>query len=332
MTHAIETENLTKTYDGRTNAVDGVSISVGEAEIFGFLGPNGAGKTTTIRMLTTLNSISGGRASVAGHDVAHEQDAVRQSVGLVLQEATVDSGLTGMENLMLSARLYRVHEAEAKARAGELLLLVGLQEAAGRLVRTYSGGMKKRLELITGLIHEPKVLFLDEPTLGLDVQTRTAMWEYIRRINRESRTTIFLTTHYLEEADELCSKVAIIDRGRLLSIGSPQELKSRLGGAVLEIEVATDSDMTGLVASESEHGKVTRSGRMYRVDSPSPQKSLTRVLDAFYERGVQVTTTRLERPSLDKVFLDVTGRTMRQENNSSFGDFAERWHAEGKRE
>lgn len=206
----IETDNLTKVFGG-LKAVDHVTFTVEEGEIFGLLGPNGAGKTTTIKMLTTLLRPTDGRAIVAGYDVVKEASKVRNVIGLVPQELTVDDELTGWDNIMLQATLYHLPEEEGKKRARELLELVGLTDSAKKRVKTYSGGMRKRLELVEGLIHHPRLMFLDEPTLGLDVQTRKAIWDYIRYLNRELGMTVFLTTHYMEEADGLCGRISIID-------------------------------------------------------------------------------------------------------------------------
>ena len=224
MTGVIEAAGLTKVYGGKVRAVDKVSFTVEEGEVFGLLGPNGAGKTTTIKMLNTLASITEGHATVAGHDVAKEPGAVRKSIGGVPQELTADDELSGRENMVLMANLHQVWRSSANSRIDALLGLVDLQDAAGRKVKTYSGGMRRRLQLVMGLLHEPRVLFLDEPTLGLDVQTRTKMWQYIKQLNKEKGLTVFMTTHYLDEADSLCDRIAIIDHGTIRVSGSPAEL------------------------------------------------------------------------------------------------------------
>jgi len=313
MAKAIEAEGLTKVYGPSIRAVDGVSFQVEEGEIFGFLGPNGAGKTTTIKMLTTLATVTEGKSRVMGYDVAKDPDKVRRAIGLTPQEAAVDGDLTGTENLLLSAGLYGVDEAEARKRANELLELVSLQEAARRLVRTYSGGMKKRLELVAGLIHEPSVLFLDEPTLGLDIQTRIKMWEYIRGINKERGMTIFLTTHYIEEADALCDRVAIIDHGRIKVVGSPAELKASLGGDLLELVLPDGPDMSDAIAAMNGGLKVARNGNVYSIRVPHVEDSLQKVSVELWKLGVSIESVRVEKSSLDQVFLDVTGRSIRDE-------------------
>ncbi|MEM3448458.1 MAG: ATP-binding cassette domain-containing protein, partial [Nitrososphaerota archaeon] len=232
----IVVERLVKRF-GNIVAVDEVSFTVNRGELFGFLGPNGAGKTTTISILTTLLKPTSGRALVGGFDVESEADKVRRIVGLVPQDITVDDDLTGWENLMLHAGLYHLDRQEAKRRAREVLELVNLLDAASRKVETYSGGMRKRLELAAGLMHHPQILFLDEPTLGLDVQTRTAIWDYVKRLRNELGMTIFLTTHYMDEADTLCDRIAIIDHGKIRAIDTPTNLKNSLGGDIIELEV-----------------------------------------------------------------------------------------------
>jgi ABC-2 type transport system ATP-binding protein len=333
MTKIIEAEGLTKIYPPSTKAVNGISFYVDEGEIFGFLGPNGAGKTTTIKMLTTLASISEGKCCIAGYDVRTHQNEVRKAIGLVPQDAAADVELTGLENLMLNARLYGLPASKAKENAGKLLELVGLADASKRIVRTYSGGMKKRLELVSGLVHEPKILFLDEPTLGLDVQTRTLMWEYIRGINEERNMTIFLTTHYLEEADSLCRRVAIIDHGQIKVSGAPSELKAGLGGSIMEIKVANEPDLSTLLSSMSGVGRVRRSDRnTYTIEIPKIEQSLQEVFDGLTKMNVNVIDARLEKPSLDKVFLNVTGRSIRDEVVDSGDAFAARAMVRGGRD
>jgi ABC-2 type transport system ATP-binding protein len=232
---AIEVKNLTKEFND-LKAVDGISFQVQEGEIFGLLGPNGAGKTTTIKMLTTLLKPTGGEAKVWGYDVLKEKDKVRNSVGIVFQEPALDNRLTGYENLDFHARLYGLTKEIREKRIKEVLNLVELQDKAKVLVKDYSGGMQRRLEIARGLMHYPKVLFLDEPTLGLDIQTRRHIWDYILKLNEKEKTTIILTTHYMEEADYLCQRIAIIDFGKIIALDNPQNLKNILGGDVISIE------------------------------------------------------------------------------------------------
>ena len=230
----IRTKNLTKKFNDFT-AVDNISFSVEKGEIFGFLGPNGAGKTTTIKMLTTLLYPTAGSATLFGFDIVKQRDKVRQNIGVVFQEPALDTELTGRENLDFHARMYGLNRDDRKKRIDDVLHLVDLVDKKDVLVKNYSGGMKRRLEIARGLMHCPTVLFLDEPTLGLDAQTRRAIWDYIRKMNREAGTTIFLTTHYMDEADYLCDRVGIIDRGKILVIGSIGNLKNSIGNDVITL-------------------------------------------------------------------------------------------------
>ena len=322
----IEAEKLTKVYKGKVRAVDGISFSVEEGEIFGFLGPNGAGKTTTIKMLNTLATITEGRASVAGHDVAREPGAVRDSIGVVPQELTADDELRGDENLMLAARLHHVNGSAAHERTAELLKLVDLEQAANRKVRTYSGGMRRRLQLAMGLVHMPKVLFLDEPTLGLDIQTREKMWDYIGRLNRENGLTVFMTTHYLEEADSLCNRIAIMDKGTIKVSGTPAELKEKVGGDVLTLELSAGAaDLTEFFRAIPEVSEVTKTGQVYRIKLPKTEKALPVIVEGVVRKDVQIKEISFTKPTLDQVFLEVTGKSMRDEeaegSDSTFQNF-----------
>jgi ABC-2 type transport system ATP-binding protein len=313
MASIIEAQNLTKLYPPKTKAVDDVSFSVDEGEVFGFLGPNGAGKTTTIKMLTTLASITSGSAIVAGFNVAKDPSAVRRSIGVVPQELTADDELKGSENLVLAARLHHVPGSEIPTRSRDLLKLFDLEDAAGRRVRTYSGGMRRRLQMAMGLVHSPKVLFLDEPTLGLDIQTRTKVWDYINRLNKERGLTVFMTTHYLEEADGLCNRIAIIDHGVIKVSDSPARLKEKFGGDILTIAVSGTTDLTDFLKSVPEVSEVSREGQVYRMKLPRTEQALPVILEGIIRRGLNITEISFTRPTLDDVFLEVTGRTMREE-------------------
>ena len=249
-TPAIEARGLTRTFEGEIEAVRDVDLAVSEGEVFGFLGPNGAGKSTTIRMLCTLLPPTEGSATVAGHDVVADGDAVRRNIGVALQEIGLDPVQTGRELLELQCGLYRITGAAGRERAPELLELVGLTDAADRRTKTYSGGMKRRLDLASALVHQPKVLFLDEPTTGLDPASRLTVWEEVRSIN-STGTTIFLTTQYLEEADELCERLAIIDGGEIVTEGTPERLKAQIGKDVVSVELhGADAERTRQVIGE----------------------------------------------------------------------------------
>jgi len=313
----INAENLTKVYRGKVTAVDHISFNVAEGEIFGFLGPNGAGKTTTIKMLNTLASITEGRATVAGHDVAKDPGAVRKSIGVVPQELTADDELSGTENMMLMARLHQVKGATAKASIATLLRLVDLEDSAGRKVKTYSGGMRRRLQLVMGLLHEPKILFLDEPTLGLDVQTRSKMWHYIKGLNEERGLTVFMTTHYLDEADSLCDRIAIIDHGTIRISGSPAELKEAHGGDIITLTLSENAeDLTAFLTGIEGVQGVTRDGRVYRIRLPKTEKALPSIVAGVVQKEGEIEEISFSKPTLDQVFLDVVGKSMRDEETS----------------
>jgi ABC-2 type transport system ATP-binding protein len=314
MTSIIEAEHLTKVYKGKVKAVDDISFSVEEGEIFGFLGPNGAGKTTTIKMLNTVAAITSGKATVAGQDVSKHPGAVRDVIGVVPQELTADDELQGLENILLSARLHHVRGDEAKKRAHELLALVDLEASANRRVKTYSGGMRRRLQLAIGLVHTPKVLFLDEPTLGLDVQTRTNMWEYMKRLNKEKGLTVFMTTHYLEEADGLCDRIAIIDHGVIKASGSPSQLKEKVGGDVLNIELTAGPDITGFLKGIPDVSDVVRIDQAYRIKLPKTERALPAIVEGVTKKGLEIKEISFTKPTLDEVFLDITGKSMRDED------------------
>jgi ABC-2 type transport system ATP-binding protein len=313
LTSIIEAQNLTKLYPPKTKAVDSVSFSVEEGEVFGFLGPNGAGKTTTIKMLTTLASITSGTASVAGFNVAKDPSAVRRSIGVVPQELTADDELKGIENLVLAARIHHVPGSEIPIKSKDLLKLFDLEEAAERRVRTYSGGMRRRLQMAMGLVHSPKVLFLDEPTLGLDIQTRTKVWDYINRLNSERGLTVFMTTHYLEEADGLCDRIAIIDHGVIKVSDSPTHLKEKFGGDILTISVEGSTDPTDFLKTVPDVSDVSRDGQVYKMKLPKTEQALPVIIEGITKRGLKITEISFTRPKLDDVFLEVTGKSMRED-------------------
>ena len=314
----VRVEGLVKSYDGgKTRAVDGVSFEVKQGEIFGFLGPNGAGKSTTINMLTTLLPPTSGTAEVCGLDVHKHANEVRRSVGVVPQDYTADEDMTGFENILLCADLYGLPRSDSTRHAQELLQLVELQDAAKRKVSTFSGGMRRRLELACGLINYPKLLFLDEPTLGLDVQTRAAVWKYIRQLKKDYNMTLFLTTHYLEEADSLCDRIAIIDHGHIVKVGTPEELKATVGGDVIVVGVKElQPDLTEDISKIPLVTAVTKTGNDYRIKADAGEEASPAIIDLIRSKGMHVSKISLTRPTLDEAYLELTGRTLREEETN----------------
>ena len=294
---------------GDTVALDGVDVMVQPGEIYGFLGPNGAGKTTLVRVLTTLLRPSGGTAIVAGVDVTRDTEAVRYRIGVALQEASIDPGQTGRELLELQARLFAIPKAEAKVRVAQLIGLVDIGDAIDRRVATYSGGMRRRLDLALALVHDPEILFLDEPTTGLDPQSRRQVWDEVRRLNREQGLTVFLTTQYLEEADELADRVGIIARGRIVAEGTPDELKRTIGRDVVVAQVDGDvvAARAAIEALEGVERVSVSADELTAVvsDGPSSVPGIAVALNDV--PGVRVLQLSFRRPSLDDVFLQVTG-------------------------
>jgi len=312
----IVAKNLTKKF-GSLVAVDHINFEVYKGEIFGFLGPNGAGKTTTINMLTTVLKPTEGTATVNGYDIVKEAGKVRQTIGVVHQEYTADEDLTGYENMMLAAALYGIPKNIAKERTEELLKMVELTNAAKRKVETYSGGMRRRLEIAMGLINRPSLLFLDEPTLGLDVQTRAAIWSYIMKLKEEYNMTIFMTTHYLEEADTYCDRIAIIDKGKIMKIGSPRELKESLGGDIITIQIASSAeDALKLLNAHKEIKDMKAEKNIIRLKTINAATIAPEIIKELYEKGIKVTKIEIVQPSLDDVYLEYTGRRLRDEQAS----------------
>ncbi|MCL4449871.1 MAG: ATP-binding cassette domain-containing protein [Candidatus Thermoplasmatota archaeon] len=309
----IETKNLTKIYNGNIKAVSDLNISIREGEIYGLAGPNGAGKTTTINMLITRIAPTGGSATVGGFDIVRNSLAVRRLIGVVPQDFTADEDLTGRENIMMVSQFYDVPKAKAKENIGRLLKLVELEDAADRLVRTYSGGMRKRLELIIGLVHEPRILFLDEPTLGLDIQTRTQMWNYVREIQQKLNVTIILTSHYLEEIDALAGKVSIIDHGKVLITGSPSDLKASLKGDIITMTL-TDQKSADLMKTVPGVIEVVDAGpNTVKIKVENADEALPRVINFISQHELSTIKLTVQKPSLDEVFLEYTGRSIRDE-------------------
>lgn len=310
--HTIRADSLVKTY-GDVRALDGLSFTVEPGEVFGLLGPNGAGKSTTIKILTTLSSPTQGAAFVAGHDVSREPDAVRRHIGVVTQKASTDPMATGTENLLLAGHIQGLRGAAARQRAEELLSRFSLTEAANRLVKTYSGGMQRKLDVAIGLVHRPSVLFLDEPTTGLDPEARAEMWAEIARLAAQEQITILLTTHYLDEADHLAHRLAIIDHGRLVATGTPEELKSGLRGDAVVVELGPEADLalaSATITALPGTSSLTIEGRQVRARVEHGASAVPGVLNALDGIAVPVVSITVARPSLDDVYLQHTGRTL----------------------
>jgi ABC-2 type transport system ATP-binding protein len=318
--HALEAVDLVKTYPaGRKNpplrALDGLTFSVPEGVVLGLLGPNGAGKSTTVKILTTLSRADAGTARVAGYDVNRSQDQVRRSIGYVPQKSSSDPMATGVENLVLSGRIYGLSRAEAVRRATELLERFDLTDAGGRQVKTYSGGMQRKLDVALGLVHRPQVLFLDEPTTGLDPEARADVWSEVGRLSGDEGLTVLLTTHYLEEADRLADQLAIVDHGKIVAEGTPEALKAELRGDSVHVELV-DPDMDGsvrtLLAGLSGVGEIVVEGNVLRARVDHGATAVPAVLGALEDKAIPVTAVTVSRPSLDDVYLRYTGRSFRE--------------------
>nr|WP_246206605.1 ATP-binding cassette domain-containing protein [Virgibacillus ihumii] len=310
ITKIVEVNDLKKSYKD-FEAVKGVNFTVDDGEIFGFLGPNGAGKSTTINMLSTINKPTSGEALINGYNIVTDKNKVRESIGLIFQESTLDEKLTANENLMLHCRFYKVPKEKREERIKEVLEIVDLSEKRKQVVETYSGGMKRRLEIARGLLHYPRVLFLDEPTVGLDPQTRNHIWEYILRLKKKAGITIFLTTHYMDEA-EICDRIAVMDHGDVIALDTPENLKTQIGGDIIEFRT-----------TENEKAK-TEVEQRYNVEVKEVDDKITFQVNegnAFLvqfvkEFSIEITTVNLRRPTLNDVFLQLTGREIREETAS----------------
>ena len=328
--HSIETKSLTKSF-GSVIAVNDISFSVKTGEIFGFLGPNGAGKSTTMMILTTLLKPTSGQALISEFNVMENAKKVRENIGFVQQETTVDEYLTGRENLLLQARLNHIPKNQIKQRIDEVLELIELSDKQNDAVVTYSGGMRKRLDIAGGLLHRPKVLFLDEPTVGLDIQTRRKIWEYIKKIHKEFDMTIFLSTHYMEEADNLCDRIGIIDGGEIQVIDSPENLKNAMGNEVISI-IMDDSDNRDSFLSKLEEiesvNNINQDGTKLTLFVSNGTKVIPTIFQISSELEIKITTISLTRPTLDDVFLSYTGHEIR-DDDSKFN--RRREHARMKR-
>ena len=308
--NSIEAHGLVREFKKGPRAVDGIDLHVDPGEIYGFLGPNGAGKSTTVHMLTTLLPPTAGTATVGGYDIVREGPAVRKVIGAALQEAALDPYLTGREHLRLQTAMHGITGEERKRRSDELLARVGLTEAADRKIRAYSGGMKRRLDLALALVHRPSILFLDEPTTGLDIQSRTALWEEVGRLARDEGVTVFLTTQYLEEADVLADRVGIIDHGRIVAEGTPERLKSEIGCSTIEA-VPAASEQRGAVAAVLERFGSPTTGfgpGSVAVQLASTDGDLAQIVRALDSEGLRIAHLQVHEPTLDDVFLAKTGR------------------------
>ncbi|WP_414170359.1 ATP-binding cassette domain-containing protein [Streptoverticillium reticulum] len=312
--HAVEARELTKTYPGDVTALAGLSLTVRPGTVFGLLGPNGAGKSTTVKILTTLARPDSGTATVAGHDVLRHPDRVRRAIGVVAQRSGADPVATGRENLLLQGRLYGLRGAGLTSRVDDLLARFALADAAGRPAKSYSGGMQRRLDVALGLVHRPEVLFLDEPTTGLDPEARTAMWQEIGRLAGAEGLTVVLTTHYLEEADHLADRIAIVDRGRVVATGDPDRLKAELRGDAVQVELREtlgEVDARLLATAVGEFAgvrEVTLEGRLLSARADDGGAAVPAVLAVLQREGARVATVTVARPSLDDVYLRHAGR------------------------
>ena len=319
MTDIITVDGLVVVYPDGTRAVDGISFSVKEREFFGFLGPNGAGKSTTIKALTTLLRKTSGRVSVAGYDLDESPKGIRSAIGVLSQETSLDVDLTGRENLRLQGRLQQLHGRVLDDRVDELLKMVQLEEVAEKLAGRYSGGMRKRLDLASALIHKPRLLFLDEPTTGLDTQSRAALWEYLEGLNREEGITIFLTTQYLEEADRLCRELSIIDHGRLIAKGSPSGSRQTVGGDTITMTLKGGTDAALKSKAKEIIGAVQGVTRVVDSDggvvayAKDAGQIIADVVMALDRNGIRPASLGIASPTLDDVFLHQTGRRIRSE-------------------
>lgn len=314
--YSIETNSLLKEF-GKVTAVDNISFQIEEKEIFGFLGPNGAGKSTTMMILTTLLKPTSGKALVAGYDVVTQAKNVRQNIGFVQQETTVDEFLSGRENLTLQARLNHIPKNLAQKRIDDILELIELSDKQNESVVTYSGGMRKRLDIAGGLLHMPKILFLDEPTVGLDIQTRRKIWEYIKKIHDEFQMTIFLSTHYMEEADNLCDRIGIIDYGKIQAIGTPQKMKESLGNEVITFSTFEDhgSKIFEKIKEIQLVKEVTSNEEQITVYANKAIEVIPQIFQISSELHLKIKTLSISQPTLDDVFISFTGHELRDEAN-----------------
>jgi len=307
---AIKIKDLTKKF-GKFTAVDSINLEIREGELFGLLGPNGAGKSTTLNMLATMMTPTSGSAMVNNMEIFN-QDSVRRSIGMVFQDPSLDDELTGKENLEFHGRMYHMQKDLREKRIDEVLELVGLVDKAKFQIKTYSGGMKRRLEIARGLMHHPKILFLDEPTLGLDPQTRRGIWDYIQRLNKDEGLTIILTTHYMEEADYLCDRIAIIDHGKIIALDTPEKMKNELGGDILKLETREFDNLFRILTFDWIKNKKLFDGYL-NVTVTDGGSAIPNILKVASEAGIKINSVQMIRPSLEDVFIHYTGRTIREQ-------------------
>lgn len=322
MSYVIETENLTKKF-GSLVAVDHMNLSIKEGEIFGFLGPNGAGKTTAIKMLCTILNPTSGSARVCGYDVVRQKDEVRRCIGIVFQDPSIDTFLTGRENLDFHARMYHMDKDTREKRIEEVLALLDLKGQEDKIIRDCSGGTQRRFEVARGLLNRPRVLFLDEPTLGLDVQTRRDLWNYIKALKREEGTTIIVTTHYIEEADYLCDRVGIVDQGRMVAMDAPERLKQAVGSNLILLQTeqeVSDNTLDLLKRVEWIKGVEVKDGTL-KLTVDSAEERIAELIDFADDHGIVLSSVKSYKPSLEDAFLHYTGRMIREEEGSLMGMF-----------
>jgi len=314
--HAIKVDSLSKNFE-KFKAVDNISFQIEEGEIFGFLGPNGAGKSTTMMILTTLLKPTSGNASVQGFDVVTHAKKVRENIGYVQQEIGVDEYLTGRENLVFQSRISQMPKDLVESRIDEVISLVELEEKQNEAAITYSGGMRKRLDIACGLIHRPKVLFLDEPTVGLDIQTRRKIWEYIRKIHKEFEMTLFVSTHYMEEADKLCDRVGIIDYGKIQIIDTPEIMKNAMGNDMISFSlidgIAKQDELINRIKQIEFVNQVTRKQGEITIKSSQCSEVIPKIFQTTTEMGIEIDSLSLNKPTLDDVFISYTGHNLRDD-------------------
>jgi len=313
MTIAIQVTDLTKIFSDLT-AVNHISFEITQGEIFGLLGPNGAGKTTTLSMLATMQKPTSGFATVQGRDIQKDEDGVRKAIGIVFQDQSLDEELTARENMDFHGRLYRLPPEIRRQRIDELLQLVELHDRKDDLVKTFSGGMRRRLEIARGLLHHPSVLFLDEPTLGLDPQTRNHLWKYIATLSKEKNITIILTTHYMEEADRLCDRIAIIDHGTIIALDSPQNLKDGIGGDIITIQTP-DYDTVAQVLTGSWIDQVELHNDEVRIHLHNAEQHISDIITLLSQHQIPIHSVSVHKPTLEDVFLAFTGKTIREQES-----------------